>query len=339
MNVVTFGRSSQCQVVFNDPSVSSVHCQIVQHDNGLYSIVDFNSLNGTYVNGRRVYGEMPMNPGDSVRIGNIGINWQSYFGGTSSRKKSTHTVVGIVLDVIIIVAFIVGVCAAGLSLFKKHSLQTEPPIETPQEQMPSAQNLVPEKKQTTTDSLKKHQIAIGDVGLDFGMSIDDIRRSNSNATVSGKKRTPGIEGEDIGFSIASRSYYMINNNIVAILDKNNRVGNVLTWSPLFYTSRRCHVGSTWGEVLKKYPNVKLYLEYNLYDYKHQDYDDFYCLFDEHSGPIFYFHRSQFTQEQLSAIDELGGADFEIELDMNALPADVFESICSTVKVLQIEAFE
>ena len=90
MKVITFGRSHRNQVVLNNPTVSRVHCQIIQHDNGSYSIADFKSLNGTFVNGRRVFGESPLSPGDSVRIGNVRLNWQSYFALSRNARYALN---------------------------------------------------------------------------------------------------------------------------------------------------------------------------------------------------------------------------------------------------------
>lgn len=75
MKVITIGRSSQNEITINDPKVSRYHCQIVQHDDGSFSLSDFGSTNGTYVNGRRVYGEVRLNPKDVVRIGNTILPW------------------------------------------------------------------------------------------------------------------------------------------------------------------------------------------------------------------------------------------------------------------------
>ena len=68
MKVITIGRSSQNEVVLLDPNVSRHHCQIILHDDGHYSIADFGSTNGTFVNGRRIQGETVLNPGDVVIV-------------------------------------------------------------------------------------------------------------------------------------------------------------------------------------------------------------------------------------------------------------------------------
>lgn len=79
MKAVTIGRSRDNDVCINDPYVGRHHCQIVQHDNGMFTIVDMNSTNGTYVNGRRVFGEAQLQPYDNITIGHTSLPWRSYF--------------------------------------------------------------------------------------------------------------------------------------------------------------------------------------------------------------------------------------------------------------------
>lgn len=85
MKVVTIGRSIDNDVCINDPYVGRHHCQIVQHDDGVFAIVDMNSTNGTFVNGRRIFGEAQLQPDDSVIIGHTTLPWGSYF---PSKTKS-----------------------------------------------------------------------------------------------------------------------------------------------------------------------------------------------------------------------------------------------------------
>lgn len=79
MKVITIGRGHDNDVRIDDPYVGRHHCQIVQHDNGMFAIVDINSTNGTFVNGRRVFGEAQLQPYDSVTIGNTTLPWVEYF--------------------------------------------------------------------------------------------------------------------------------------------------------------------------------------------------------------------------------------------------------------------
>lgn len=72
----------------NDVKVSRRHCQITQHDNGTYSIIDLGSSNGTYVNGYRVNGEERLEHGDVVRIGNTVLRWEEFFNPNNNRLRT-----------------------------------------------------------------------------------------------------------------------------------------------------------------------------------------------------------------------------------------------------------
>jgi len=107
MKVITFGRSSQSNVVINDIKVSRVHCQIIQHDNGSFGIADFGSTNGTYVNGQRITGEVQLNWNDTVQIGNTLLQWQDYFR-TGKLSKSNNTWIWGLVAAVAVIIFIVG---------------------------------------------------------------------------------------------------------------------------------------------------------------------------------------------------------------------------------------
>jgi hypothetical protein len=79
MKVITIGREHGNDIVISDSLVSRNHLQIIQDDSDNFRLVDFGSKNGTFVNGRRVIGEVYLNPNDVVRIGNTILPWKSYF--------------------------------------------------------------------------------------------------------------------------------------------------------------------------------------------------------------------------------------------------------------------
>lgn len=90
MKVVTIGRSSSCDVcIIDDPTVSTTHCQIIQDDNGDFTIVDTNSTNGTMINGQKRHGQVKLNPNDIVKIGNTVLPWQAYFGPKTDPDPMT----------------------------------------------------------------------------------------------------------------------------------------------------------------------------------------------------------------------------------------------------------
>jgi FHA domain/Domain of unknown function (DUF1707) len=61
------GRSSACQLVFADDTVSRRHAELRLHE-GRWILRDLGSSNGTWVNGRRVM-EAEVAPGDEVSLG------------------------------------------------------------------------------------------------------------------------------------------------------------------------------------------------------------------------------------------------------------------------------
>ncbi|MDR1652962.1 MAG: FHA domain-containing protein [Prevotellaceae bacterium] len=89
MKVITIGRDSDNDVVISDSKVSRHHLQIVCEGAG-FRVVDLDSTNGTFVNDRKIHSESPLMTGDSVRIGNTLLPWQSYFaknGGERAKSK------------------------------------------------------------------------------------------------------------------------------------------------------------------------------------------------------------------------------------------------------------
>lgn len=62
------GRSEVAQVQLPDDGVSRRHAKIVREADGSAKIVDLESTNGTYINGRRIHAE-GLREGDRIRIG------------------------------------------------------------------------------------------------------------------------------------------------------------------------------------------------------------------------------------------------------------------------------
>ena len=62
------GRRQDCDLRIKSAEVSRRHCLLSIHD-GYVSIEDLDSVNGTYLNGRRVVGKQVMRPGDCLEVG------------------------------------------------------------------------------------------------------------------------------------------------------------------------------------------------------------------------------------------------------------------------------
>jgi len=82
MKIIKIGRGSSNDVNIDDPFVSRTHCQIIQDDDGNFRLIDTNSGNGTFINGTKRHGEVPLKTSDIVRIGNTTLPWQTYFNPT-----------------------------------------------------------------------------------------------------------------------------------------------------------------------------------------------------------------------------------------------------------------
>jgi len=65
--VTTVGRAENSDIAFDDITVSRLHSEILRHD-GNYVVRDSGSLNGTYVNQRRV-DVCELRQGDELQIG------------------------------------------------------------------------------------------------------------------------------------------------------------------------------------------------------------------------------------------------------------------------------
>ncbi|MCE7082279.1 DUF1707 and FHA domain-containing protein [Streptomyces sp. ST2-7A] len=66
---MSIGRAPGSVLRLNDASVSRFHAQLHAVPGGGWSLRDLGSANGTWVNGRRVTGAVPVAPGDRVRFG------------------------------------------------------------------------------------------------------------------------------------------------------------------------------------------------------------------------------------------------------------------------------
>lgn len=79
MKIITIGRGAGNDIVINDAKISQNHVQIVEHDNGDYTVIDLNSTNGTYINDRRITGEKLVRPEDYLTIGETKMTIKSVF--------------------------------------------------------------------------------------------------------------------------------------------------------------------------------------------------------------------------------------------------------------------
>jgi pSer/pThr/pTyr-binding forkhead associated (FHA) protein len=78
-DVLTIGRSPQSDLFLDDVTVSRHHARVIRDDNG-YLVEDLNSLNGTYVNRKRIERDR-LSDGDELQIGKFKLAFLEPNGG------------------------------------------------------------------------------------------------------------------------------------------------------------------------------------------------------------------------------------------------------------------
>src|SRR5436309_510831 len=76
---LSIGRSSQNDLVLEDPGVSRSHARIARFADGFY-LIDAGGKNGTFINERRVVAPTLLRGGDAIRVGSTSM----VFNGTAS---------------------------------------------------------------------------------------------------------------------------------------------------------------------------------------------------------------------------------------------------------------
>lgn len=87
--VVTIGRSSENHLQIDDLNSSRHHCEIHEND-GAYELVDKDSRNGVFVNGRRV-ARSALEPGDKLEIGTTVIYFANIAEGVDPTTETNET--------------------------------------------------------------------------------------------------------------------------------------------------------------------------------------------------------------------------------------------------------
>jgi pSer/pThr/pTyr-binding forkhead associated (FHA) protein len=78
------GRTPDAVIAIDSPSVSRSHARIVVAADGV-TIEDLGSKNGTYVNGERISGSVPLSDGQEIRIGAVAVTFHIASAATATE--------------------------------------------------------------------------------------------------------------------------------------------------------------------------------------------------------------------------------------------------------------
>jgi pSer/pThr/pTyr-binding forkhead associated (FHA) protein len=85
--VVNIGRADFNDIVISDPSVSTSHAKLQRRDD-IWMLSDLGSTNGTFVEGERLSGEVPLGPGTTVKFGEVAVLFEPLDANVPVRRSS-----------------------------------------------------------------------------------------------------------------------------------------------------------------------------------------------------------------------------------------------------------
>jgi predicted component of type VI protein secretion system len=91
VNKFLIGRSDDCHLRPHSDLISRHHCAILI-DNGVVAVRDFNSRNGTYVNGEKVVGQTTLKTGDKLSVGQLVFEVLASHGEPVQRRPKVKDV-------------------------------------------------------------------------------------------------------------------------------------------------------------------------------------------------------------------------------------------------------
>lgn len=92
------GRDSSMQMCYNQSDISKHHATLCLLQTGSVMIVDMNSTNGTFVNGKRISGQYLLQKGDIVTLaGKYKVEWETIFPVSAVKPQTAWTRIAAVI--------------------------------------------------------------------------------------------------------------------------------------------------------------------------------------------------------------------------------------------------
>jgi pSer/pThr/pTyr-binding forkhead associated (FHA) protein len=93
--VVNVGRAEYNDLVLAEESVSAAHAKLLRKEE-VWTLTDLDSTNGTFVDGDRIRGEVPLVPGSTIRFGDVTVLFDPSEGAPEAPFAGGTKVVGAV---------------------------------------------------------------------------------------------------------------------------------------------------------------------------------------------------------------------------------------------------
>lgn len=93
--VVNVGRAEYNDLVLAEESVSAAHAKLLRKEE-VWTLTDLDSTNGTFVDGDRIRGEVPLVPGSTIRFGDVTVLFDPSEGAPEPPRVGGTKVVGAV---------------------------------------------------------------------------------------------------------------------------------------------------------------------------------------------------------------------------------------------------
>ena len=86
--LVKIGSAADNNIVLKEEGISRHHAELFMDEDGNVFITDLNSTNGTFVNGTKIDGSMPLQKSDRVDLADLEVEWRLFFSDASMLKDT-----------------------------------------------------------------------------------------------------------------------------------------------------------------------------------------------------------------------------------------------------------
>ena len=86
--LVKIGSAADNNIVLKEEGISRHHAELFMDEDGNVFITDLDSTNGTFVNGTKIDGSMPLQKSDRVDLADLEVEWSLFFSDASMLKDT-----------------------------------------------------------------------------------------------------------------------------------------------------------------------------------------------------------------------------------------------------------